>query len=111
MGYVVVQLPRAGETLGYLVDVLALDERALAAALSAGLASLERAGAGAVRATAIDGSWSGVLQRSGFLAPKADNHLRVIVWENDPAHPLCRAAADLSRWYLTDGDRDDETMG
>ena len=111
-GYVVVQVPRPGESLGYLVDMLARDERTLAAAFSAAILLLEQAGARAIRATAIDGSWwNAELRRAGFLPPKADNQLALILWENDPAHPLCVAARDATRWYLTDGDRDDETMG
>jgi GNAT superfamily N-acetyltransferase len=111
-GYAVVQVPRAGEGGGYLVDVLAADDAAVAAAVEAGLAALEAAGASFAQATAVDGSWwSGVLARSGFLRPRPENHLIVIVNAHQPEHPLARAAADASRWYLTDGDRDDETMG
>jgi hypothetical protein len=111
-GYVVVQPPRPGEHVGYLVDLLADEEAAVAAGISGALAQLEQFGARAVRATAIDGSWwRGRLEEAGFLPPKPENHLSVIVWINDAAHPLARAALDASRWYLTDGDRDDETMG
>jgi len=110
--YVVVQVPRPGESTGYLVDVLAADAAALAAAMEAGLAALEQAGASTVQATAIDGSWwSGTLLRAGFVPPKPDNHLNVIVHVLRPDHPLAAAARDARRWYLTDGDRDDETMG
>ena len=111
-GYVVVQLPRPGESLGWLVDVLAKDDDALAAAVSAGLERLELAGASVVRAHAIDGSWwSDRLQEAGFLPPRASHHFLVIAWVNDPDHPLGRAALDARGWYLTDGDRDDETVG
>lgn len=111
-GYVVVQLPRPGEATGYLVDLLAADDAGVASALEAGLAALESAGASVVQATAIDGSWwSGVLAGAGFQPPKAENHLTVIVHVHDAAHPLAAAARDPRRWYLTDGDRDDETMG
>lgn len=110
--YVVVQVPRAGESVGYLVDLLAEDDAALARALESGLAALESAGASVVQATAVDGSWwNGVLVRAGFQPPRAENHLTVIVHVHDPDHPLGRAARDPRRWYLTDGDRDDETMG
>jgi GNAT superfamily N-acetyltransferase len=110
--YVVVQVPRNGEPGGYLVDVLGRDDAAVEAAIEAGLARLDAAGASFVTATAIDGSWwSGVLARSGFQPPAAENHLTVIVHVHDAAHPLGAAALDPSRWYLTDGDRDDETMG
>ncbi|MBK7642015.1 MAG: GNAT family N-acetyltransferase [Planctomycetes bacterium] len=111
-GYVVVQPPREGENVGYLVDLLADEEAAVAAGISGALAELEALGARAVRATAIDGSWwRGRLEEAGFLPPKPENHLSVIVHVHDPAHPLAQAALDASRWYLTDGDRDDETMG
>jgi GNAT superfamily N-acetyltransferase len=111
-GYAVVQLPRAGEPTGYLVDVLAEGEGAVAAAIEAGLARLQAAGASLVRATAIDGSWwSGVLQDAGFLPPRQGNQLSVILHVNAPDHPVARAARDARAWYLTDGDRDDETMG
>lgn len=111
-GYVVVQAPRAGENVGYLVDLLADEEAAVAAGISGALSELEALGALGVRATAIDGSWwRGRLEEAGFLPPKPENHLRVILWVNDATHPLAQASADASRWYLTDGDRDDETMG
>jgi GNAT superfamily N-acetyltransferase len=111
-GYVVVQPPRPGENVGYLVDLRADEEAAVAAGIAGALTELEQLGARAVRATAIDGSWwRGRLEEAGFLPPKPENHLGVIVWINDPAHPLAEAALDASRWYLTDGDRDDETMG
>jgi GNAT superfamily N-acetyltransferase len=111
-GYVVVQPPRPGENVGYLVDLLADEEAAVAAGISGALTELEQLGARAVRATAIDGSWwRGRLDEAGFLPPKPENHFSVIVWVNDPAHPLAHAALDASRWYFADGDRDDETMG
>ncbi len=111
-GYVIVQRPREGEVVGYLVDVLARDEAALAQALEAELAQLEATGAELVQATAVDDSWwEAELRRAGFEPPRAENHLIVIVHLHDPAHPLARAARDASGWYLTDGDRDDETMG
>jgi hypothetical protein len=111
-GYAVVQLPREGESVGWLVDVLARDDDALAAAVSAGLERLELAGAAAVQAHAVDGSWwCERLQETGFLPPKASNHLIVIAWQNQPDHPLAQAVLDARAWYLTDGDRDAETVG
>jgi GNAT superfamily N-acetyltransferase len=111
-GYVVVQLPRPAQPVGYLIDVLGADDGVVAAATEAGLTALERAGASVVEATAIDGSWwCGQLQRLGFGPPRAENHLTVIQQPLQPDHPLTRAAADASKWYFTDGDRDDETMG
>jgi GNAT superfamily N-acetyltransferase len=110
--YCVVQVPREGECVGYLVDVLARDDAALATAIGAGLDRLKQSGAALVRATAIDGSWwSAELARAGFVPPKPENHLTVIVHAHDRDHPLAKAARDASKWYLTDGDRDDETMG
>lgn len=110
--YAIVQVPREGQVTGYLVDVLARDEASLAQAVEAGLAHLEAAGAELVQSTAIDGSWwQGRLQQAGFQSPRSENHLIVILYTHDAYHPLARAARDASRWYLTDGDRDDETMG
>ena len=45
------------------------------------------------------------------IAPRRGGEMRVILCVHDPAHPLAKAARDPSRWYFTDGDRDDETMG
>jgi GNAT superfamily N-acetyltransferase len=111
-GYVVVQLPRPESGVGYLVDVLARNDAAVAACVETGLAELERAGASVVQATAIDGSWWGrLLSGAGFLPPKEENHLAVILHVHAPEHPLAAAARDPREWYFTDGDRDDETMG
>lgn len=110
-GYAVVQLPREAG-LGYLVDVLAPEPAAEAAAVDAGLSLLEAEGAFAAQATAIDGShWERVLRRAGFLAPKPENYLIVIAYVHRDGHPLSEVALRASKWYLTDGDRDDETMG
>ncbi len=111
-GYVVVQLPRSGQSVGYLIDVLGADDEFVGAAIEIGLRELERAGASVVEATAIDGSWwRAQLERAGFGPPRAENHLIVIQEPLQPDHPLTRAAADASKWCFTDGDRDDETMG
>jgi GNAT superfamily N-acetyltransferase len=111
-GYVVIELPRDGSPAGYLVDVLAPDPAALAAALEGALVHLAAAGASYVQATALDDSWwRSQLLATGFQPPKADNHLIVILYPHDPDHALVAAARDTSRWYFTDGDRDDETMG
>jgi GNAT superfamily N-acetyltransferase len=112
VAYAVVQLPRPGEAVGWLVDVLAPDDDTLAAAMSAALERLELQGAALVQAHAVDGSWwCERLQEAGFLSPRASNHLIVIAWQNDPGHPIAQAALDARGWYLTDGDRDDETVG
>lgn len=116
LGYSVVQLPRAGERVGYLVDLLAADASARAAGLLGALQLLHGAGAGLVRASAIRGSfWESQLSQAGFTAPSSAlrrrRELSVILFVHDPEHPLSRAGLDASGWYLTDGDRDDETMG
>ena len=112
VGYVVVQRPLPGSGVGFLVDLLAPEERDVDACVAAGLAALEAADASVVQATAIDGSWwMAVLERAGFLRPREENHLIVILHTHDPAHPLAEAGRNASSWYLTDGDRDDETMG
>lgn len=112
VGYAVVQKASHASPVGYLVDVLGIDESVEIAAVEAGLAHFQSTGASLAQATAIDGSWWSMrLKGSGFLPPKPAHHLTVIVNVLDPAHPLSRAALDPTSWYLTDGDRDDETMG
>lgn len=111
-GYAVVQLPSRVGGVGYLVDLLAPDAAARATLLEGAMASLTTAGATLVRATAVDGSWWNEILRSvGFQPPQKSHYLSVILYTHDASHPLARAARDPSRWYLTDGDRDDETMG
>jgi hypothetical protein len=110
--YVVVQVPRPGDAGGFLVDLLGRDEAAVRAAFGSGLEALEQAGASYAEATAMDGSWwAERLLENGFLPPKAENHLTVILHVHDAEHPLVAAAREPKRWYFTDGDRDDETMG
>jgi GNAT superfamily N-acetyltransferase len=111
-GYVVVQLPRESQGVGYLVDLLAGDGGALPACLAAGLDALDQAGCSLVQATAIDGSWwSGVLRDWGFLPARRERSLSIILHPLQAEHPLVRAARHTPGWYFTDGDRDDETMG
>ena len=111
VGYVVVQLPAAGEKLGYLVDLLGLDPTAVAALVEVALRHLHKAGASVVRAHAIAGSWwERTLRGAGFRAGKRDDFKLVIVHPNDPGHPLAEAALDPPSWYFTDGDRDDELV-
>ena len=111
-GYVVIQVPRPGEGVGYLVDLLARTQAGVDAALAAGLAALERTGASVVQGTAIDGSWwMGQLARAGFRPPRAEKALSVILHPHRADHPLVAAARAPDQWYFTDGDRDDETMG
>jgi len=110
-GYAVVQLPRPGGKVGYLVDVLARDEVALAAAIDGALGHLQKAGAAVARAWAVEGSWwQAQLRDAGFRAPKRDDFKAVIAYVHDPAHPLGVAARDPRTWYFTDGDRDDELV-
>ncbi len=111
-GYCVVQLPRPGSAVGYLVDVLASDDKSLSAAIGGGIDVLERAGAAIVQATAIDGSWwQAQLSAHGFVPPRKQNFLTIILHAHTPEHALVRAAREPHTWYFTDGDRDDETMG
>ncbi len=111
VGYAVIQ--SSGHSgVGYLVDLLAPSDAARDGLIAAALGALGSSGASLVRATAIDGSWwSLVLAQSGFVPARADNHLVVILYVHQVDHRLSKAAADASRWYFTDGDRDDETMG
>jgi len=110
-GYAVVQLPRSGEAVGFLVDVLALDDVALAAAVDSALGHLLKAGASVARAHAMVGSWwERQLRNAGFRAHKPADFKVVIAYVHDPASPLAAAAKDPSTWYFTDGDRDDETV-
>lgn len=110
-GYCVVQLPASGERVGYIVDVLAMDDVALAAAVEAGLGHLLKAGSAVARANAIEGSWwARKLLAAGFQAPKKEDHKRVIVRVLDTSHPLAKAAEEPSRWYFTDADREDELV-
>lgn len=111
-GYVVLQPPRAGECVGWIADLLVRGDEARAAAIEAAFELLQRAGASVVNASAIDGSWwAGVLHDAGFAPARKDAELAVIAYVHDAEHPLARAALDASAWYLTDGDRDDETVG
>jgi len=110
--YVVVQAPQGASPVGFLVDVLARDEVALGAAIDAGIGHLQSAGAALVQASAIDGSWwEARLRGAGFKPPRSENHLIVIRYIHQADHPLAQGASEASSWYLTDGDRDDETMG
>ncbi len=111
-GYAVVQLPRRGEPTGYVVDLLARDDVAFAAAMDGALGHLAKAGASVARAWAVEGSWwEGRLRQAGFRAPKREDRKAIIAYVHDPEHPLGKAALEPARWYFTDGDRDDETVG
>lgn len=112
-GLCVTQRPRPGESVGYLTDLLtAGDEQTVGVCLKAGLDRLEQRGASVVQATALDGSWwREVLVGAGFLAPREEAGLRVILHPQRVDHPLVAAARDTASWYFTDADRDDATMG
>jgi GNAT superfamily N-acetyltransferase len=111
-GYAVIQRPRPGSALGWIVDLLAEGPAAEAALMAGALGRLEEQGAEAVQANAIDGSaWQKRLRMAGFRPPKAENHLLVIRWVIQADHPLVAGAPRASDWHLTDGDRDDETVG
>lgn len=111
VGYCVVQLPAAGESVGHVVDVLGADEVAQAGALEAALGHLHKAGASLARAHAIAGSaWERTLRAAGFRPPKRRDQKPVIAHLNHPDHPLARAALAPERWFFTDGDRDDELI-
>lgn len=111
-GYCVVQIPRPGEFVGFLIDLLSPDAAARAAGIAAGLELLRAAGALLVRASAIHGSWwEAQLQAAGFAPPRSSQRLSVILYPHQPQHPLALAGLNAASWYLTDGDRDDETMG
>lgn len=111
LGYAVLQVPR-GDRKAWLVDLLAADERAELAAVSAALDAAQELDASIVQANAIDGShWDRLLERCGFVPPKETNFLIVIRYVHDPEHPVVTGAREAAGWYLTDGDRDDETVG
>ena len=96
-GYVVLQLPRKGAGVGYLVDVLGRDQRALHAALGEGLLELEREGASVVEATALDRSWSSVvLREDGFLAPKSERRRITCGLPHDGQATTARASTSFS---------------
>ncbi|QDU84888.1 hypothetical protein Pla163_20060 [Planctomycetes bacterium Pla163] len=112
-GYAVVQrpLPDRPDT-AFLVDMLAPDLVVRAALAAAAMDEAAAAGAVALEATAIDDSWwSSELAGYGFLPPKDENHLIVISYVHRDDEPVARAMLDARSWYLTDGDRDDATMG
>lgn len=110
-GYVVVQLPARGEPVGYIADLVALDDVARAAAMEAALSHLRKAGASVARAYAVDGSaWQGCLAAAGFRPGKPDDSKAVIARVLDEGHPLAAVARDASRWAFTDGDRDAELI-
>lgn len=110
VGYAVVQLPERGSPVGYVVDLLALDDVALAAAMEAALGHLHKMGASVARATAVEGSWwQKQLKFCGFRAPHTNDRKQIIVHLLDPSSPLAVVAQDPTSWYFTDADRDDET--
>jgi hypothetical protein len=111
-GWCVVQLPERGETAGYVVDLVATDEIAFAAALEAGLGHLRKAGASVARAHAVVGSdWERELRGAGFRAAKPDDVRPIILHVLDPSHSIVNTARDPKSWFWTDADRDAELVG
>lgn len=113
-GYVVIQPPFAGRApgVGYLVELLCPDETLVGPLVGAALAELEARGTSIAEAWSVDGSWwQQRLSETGFLDAKPENHLFVYCYVLNPEHPLVDVIGDASKWYLTDGDRDDELMG
>ena len=110
-GWCVVQLPERGETAGYVVDLVAVDDIAFAGAMEAGLGHLRKAGASVARAHAVVGSdWDRRLRRSGFRAPKADDVRPIILKVLDESHPLVATARKPATWFFNDADRDAELI-
>jgi GNAT superfamily N-acetyltransferase len=106
--YTVVQLPREGSAVGFIADLVGVDAGAEGAALDAALAALARAGASVARAYAMQGSaWERLLDRGGFRRPRGYKPVGAYALDGD--HALAVATMHTSRWYFTDGDRDDET--
>lgn len=109
-GYVVVQLPAEPGGVGWVVDLVARSEAALAGALEAALGHLQKVGASVARATAVEGSWwEATLRDAGFRAPARADRKQIIVHVLRESDPLAQAALAPSDWYFTDADRDDET--
>ncbi len=110
-GYCVVQLPSVSNGVGYVVDLVALDDVAWAGAMEAALGHLTKLGACVARVHALDGSdWMRRVLGCGFAPSKPDDFKPVIAYITDAGHPLAEAAKDPSRWFFTDGDRDDELV-
>lgn len=109
VGYAVVQRPRAGQKVGIVSDLCAVDEAAEGACLDAALATLAGSGAVVARAYGMRGSyWESVLARGGFRRPRG--YKPVGAYAIHPDHPLADATLETARWYFTDGDRDAETV-
>ncbi|MDA1265686.1 MAG: GNAT family N-acetyltransferase [Planctomycetota bacterium] len=111
VGYCIVQLPEKPGEVGYVVDVVGINDAAIDGCIEASLGHLQKSSASVARAHAIAGSWwEKRLRHSGFRAPKADDHKIVIAHLLDEENPLCKAASNPASWYFTDGDRDDELV-
>lgn len=108
VAYAVVQLPRTGSAVGFIADLVGVDAGAEGAALDAALAALWEAGASVARAYAmLDSAWERLLERGGFRRPRGYKPVGAYALDGD--HALAVATMHTSRWYFTDGDRDDET--
>lgn len=112
IAYAVVQRPAPSKrdpagSLGFIVDLVGSDQAAEAMALDVALTALAREGAAVVRAYGMRGShWEGTLERGGFRRPRG--YKEVGAYPLLPDHPLASSTVDTSRWFFTDGDRDDE---
>lgn len=108
VAYAVLQVPRPGQPIGFVADLVGVDRAAEGAALDAAVGALARAGAAVVRAYGMRGSsWERVLERGGFRRPRGYKEVGAYAIDRD--HPLAASTLDTSSWYFTDGDRDDET--
>lgn len=108
VAYAVVQLPRAGLAVGFIADLVGVDPGAEGAALDAALAALADSGAPVARAYAmLDSARERLLERGGFRRPRGYKSVGAYAVDGD--HALAVATMHTSRWYFTDGDRDDET--
>jgi hypothetical protein len=108
VAYAVIQLPRADSAVGFIADLVGVDAGAEGAALEVALAALEAAGASVARAYAMQASaWERLLERGGFRRPRGYKPVGAYALTSDDA--LSVATMHTSRWYFTDGDRDDET--
>ena len=108
VGYSVTQRPRVDSHVGFVVDLLGADRAAEGAALEAALGDLDAQGAAVARAYGMRNSaWEQLLERGGFRRPRG--YKPVGAYALDERNPVGAATLDTSRWFFTDGDRDDET--
>lgn len=108
VAYAALQLPDPTSGLAAISDLVGVDAAAEDAAVEAALAELEARGAAVVRAYGMRGSpWEAVLARGGFRRPRGYKPVGAFALVEDE---LGHTTLDTSRWYFTDGDRDDELV-